>query len=150
MNARPACAPSLAKQMQQQADDIHARRSAEIKQLAPLLARFEELVPALAERGLKVHAEMFSRRNTYVSDGYGPRRNVLRIAMPMFMDNQTGTQRWLDAFTALGFSIVKASDANTAWPNATLKRGHLLVNIDVPRAPAAIAKLGTPLESLAA
>lgn len=138
----------LAIEMRHHADEIYTRRLAEIKAIEPLLARLDEILPALEERGLKVYADSLGLWGWY--DDACRRRHALRITYPMSSDNQAGAQRWFDALTEIGFKVIKRSDSDSVYPTAVLKRGHLLVNINMPLAPAAIARLGTPLERIAA
>jgi hypothetical protein len=133
--------------MQQHADRDHARRSAEIKALAPLLARFDECVPLLEARGITVYPEQLNLWKSFNERGKDVK--CLLCSINVFGDDPVA-QRWLDALLDIGFKVTERDKDDSTYPMAVLKRGHLLLRISVPRKPAAIARLGTPITTLAA
>jgi hypothetical protein len=111
------------------ADNEHRRRLAEVKAMSKRLALLDELLPALAARGIKVWSG-----NIHSSD-HG---KTLRIYPSMFV----GTDDKLHAaLLELGFKEVERKPT-TRNDTVTLKHGRwLVVAIDVSK-PAAAAAAG--------
>lgn len=118
---------TLHAKCEQHANEVHSRRLAELAGLAPMLARLDEVVPMLKQHGLEVHPERVGLRRRY--DGMRW-HNGLRITTSWF-HNSPSTKAWLAALQAAGFRCVEADPAGSAYPTAWLKRGHLLVCVDV-------------------
>lgn len=119
----------LQAQAEEQANQDHSRRLAELQALAPLLARLDAFAPALAQAGLK----LYPRSITLYTSTVGGRRSVkqLRIDTGGLFDS-AAPQRWLDALVAAGFREVQR-DGLDFGGSALLKHGHLLVRVDLPR-----------------
>lgn len=118
---------SLQAQAEQRATEDHARRLAEIKAIAPHLARLDAFIPALAAAGLTVYTDSLHLRIEW----QGPRRlKVLRLATSGTLDD-TLASKWHAALLALGFTEVKRTA--DAYPQALLRHGSLLLWVDLPR-----------------
>jgi hypothetical protein len=126
---------TLLARAEQLAIEQHQRRMAELRDLAPLLARLEELLPALAQRGLEVGVSDYSLKlDSHQPTGFmGKRLKVIRLHTRGLLANDARVMKWLDAFRELGFTEVERS--NGVYPSALLRKGHLLVRVDVPESP---------------
>jgi hypothetical protein len=139
----PRTPTTLQAQAEQHANEAHSRRLAELRELAPLLARLDELVPALAERRLNVYPENLSLQRLRTGDLLGPRHKVLRIT-GAFSLYRSERPAWYEAFRALGFRVVKHDAASTTYPTAVLRKGPLLVCVDLTRSEAEQLLASTP------
>lgn len=120
-----------------EANEHHARRLAELKTLAPLLARLDELMPELQKRGMPVYPHQLSLWiENDPARGWRARRNVLRISTYSYGNAQARTS-WFRAFLELGFKPLSVSDPSLPYPTATLARKHLLVRLDCEKDEAA-------------
>jgi hypothetical protein len=104
------------------AENEHRRRLAEVKAMGKNLARLDEFLPALAERGIKVWA-----RDIHSSDG----GKTLRIYPGMFVTNDDKLHA---ALLELGFREVERR-SNSRNDAVKLQHGRwLIVEIDVGKA----------------
>lgn len=133
----PRRAPSLLAQAEQQANDAHTRRLAELHQLAPLLDRLQPLIPALEAAELHVHPGDVSLERHYPDGRNGRALRCLRIRTRLLTGSPTHSQRWIDTLLSMGFREVHR-DAAAYYPRAVLQRGHLLLMVDAPE-PAQVA-----------
>lgn len=128
---RPRSIPtSLQAQAEERANQDHTRRLAEIRAMAPLLARLDAFVPALRERGLEVYPTGVQLHTEYRD---GKQQRVLRIDTSGILDSRK-PGRWLEALLALGFTEV--SRTTGVVPQAVLRHRHLLLKVDVPESAA--------------
>lgn len=133
----PTTTTTLQAQAEQHATTEHARRMAEIKAMAPLLAQLDALLPQLGEHGLIVDVTDMRLQRVL---GYGPHgRKALRINTgATFMAWQL-VRLWYAALVALGFAEVHRTDS-AYFPLALMRLGTLLLLVDVP--PPAPATMG--------
>lgn len=122
----PRTPTSLQAQAEERANQDHSRRLAEIKAMAPLLARLDAFVPALKDQGLTVYVDGV---RLYTQDRHGKRERLLRIDTCGVLDSRQPA-RWLHALLELGFTEVRRSEPPV--PQVTLRHGHLRVIIDAP------------------
>jgi hypothetical protein len=118
--------PSLQAQAEDRANQDHNRRMAEIKAMAPLLARLDAFVPALHDRGLEVYVSNLQLHTEYMNDR---RVKVLRIDTCGMLDSRRPA-RYLETLLAAGF--VEEHRSEGVMPQAILRHGHLRVKVDVP------------------
>lgn len=131
----------LLAQAQERADEEHSRRLAELRELAPLLQKLDELQPQLAQHGLAIHPGDIHLGWYHLNGSYGQRRKLVRLYSISF-SRDAYAQRWLDALAELGFRELRRSGG--VYPTAVLQRGHLLLEVDAPaggEARAAVAKV---------
>lgn len=115
------------------ADTEHARRTAELKTLAPQLVRLDALMPALKARGLELHPSNLSLE-FYRPTGYFGRAYVMvRLGLYSW---STSEQPLLEArwkgLHELGFSVVEWGSPDGSYPVAVLRRGPLLLTMRRP------------------
>jgi hypothetical protein len=115
---------TLQAQAEEQANQAHARRLAEIKALAPLLASLETLLPALTTRGLQVYPSQLSLEKE--RDAAGRQQSQLRLRTDAMFSGERPA-KWLDALAALGFTEVSRSTYCV-----TVRRGRLVLVVDKP------------------
>ena len=114
------------------ANEVHTRRLAELQAMAPLLAKLDALCPALEARGLYVTPDNLSLyRETVCGANARVRHRVLRLQTGLFSTSET-TQRWLTALLDMGFETLSATSG--VYPTALLRKGTLLIRLDVPPA----------------
>lgn len=138
---------TLLAQAEAQANEDHNRRLAELRELQPLLQRMDELRPALSALGLTLHPSDLQLSSYFVNGDYTKRRKVLRLHSRSFLGDQQ-PQRWVSALAELGFREIKRS--GSVYPTAVMQRGHLLLEIDVPRCPEAATASSKVQQQLAA
>lgn len=114
---------------EQQANDEHSRRLAELRELQPLLARLDELQPRLAQHGLAIHPNDIHLGWYHPNGNYRQRRKLVRL-FDLSFSRHAQAQRRLDALAELGFRELRRS--GSLYPTAVLQRGHLLLEVDVP------------------
>jgi hypothetical protein len=116
------------------ADEEHARRLAELRELAPLMDRLDELAPALKARGIELHlyvSDWSIKLDHYQPTGYfGKRLKVLRLNTRGLLSSDERPRKWLQALTELGFTEIERS--GSVYPTALLRKGHLLLRVDAP------------------
>ena len=117
---------SLQAQAETRANEDYSRRLAEIKAMAPLLARLDAFIPALKQRGLEVFA---SGLRLYTEHREGRQQKLLRIDTAGILDSRRPAH-WLEALLALGFIEVRRSGG--AVPQVVLRNSHLWVQVDCP------------------
>ena len=128
---RAAKGASLQAAAEAHANEVHARRLAELQAMAPLLAKLDCLRPVLAVHGLEVTPDNLSLYREAVCGNPRVRHRVLRLYTGIFPSADT-TQRWLTALLAVGFEALSASPG--VCPTALMRFGSLLIRIDVPPA----------------
>ena len=133
----PRRTPSLQAQAEQQANDAHTRRLAELHQLAPLFDRLQPLLPALEAAELHIHPADVSLERHYPDGRAGRALRCLRIRTRLLAGSATHPQRWIDTLLTLGFREIHRDSAQY-YPRAVLQRGHLLLMVDAPE-PAQVA-----------
>lgn len=113
------------------AERNHRIRLAEIKAMAPKLALLDELLPALAARGVTL-----SHRDAATLDG----GKTLRVMHAFGADN-----KFCEALMAVGFKEIDRRDSFRDEQTVTLKHGRsLLIQLDVKKPAATTAAEATP------
>lgn len=122
------------------ADYEHRRRLAEVKSIAPKLALLEALLPALAERGIRLN-----RRDISTHDG----GKTLRV-QPSFCGRDDAL---LAALLDLGFREIERREWSSRDATVKLQHGRwLILSIDVspPAPPAAAIQAEAPTSQVPA
>lgn len=131
---------SLQAEAQARATETFKRRTAELKELAPLLARLDELRPALEERGCTLYTDNITLERESMSGGYGtPRHKVLRLQTSGWCD-KTKPRRFITALQDLGFKTLSTRPG--PYGSALLRKGSLLLRVDL--ADPDVAPITTP------
>lgn len=121
--------PSLLAEAQARATEAFNRRQAELKELAPLLARLDELRPALADQGCTLYTDNISLHTERLAGGYsGPRSKVLRLSTTSWFD-KAKPHRFIAALQGLGLKIVSTTPG--PYGSALLRKGPLLLRVDL-------------------
>lgn len=128
---------SLRALAEQQANERHTRRLAELHTLAPLLERLEAVVPALQAAGLTISPRDIYLARHHPNGPAGRALRAVRINTRPLCGDKTIPQRWLDVLLAQGFREIHRESFDQ-YPLATLQRGHLILKVDAPT-PAASA-----------
>lgn len=130
MSRRPV---TLRAQAEELANQTHSRRLAELQAMDPLLQHLEALCPQLQAAGVQLYAENLSLMHLTVA---GVRRKVLRV--PSYFSSGPNSQMalWVKALLAHGFAPVRCDEPGRPYPTAVLRRGPLLVCVDVTEADA--------------
>lgn len=123
--------PSLLAEAEQRAHNEHSRRLAELKTLAPLLYHLDELRPELEARSLKLYTDTMRLSWHWPTGALGRRQKVLCMDTRGW-EGDAKARRWYDALLGLGFREVKRADS-PVYPTVVLERGHLLLQVDLPR-----------------
>lgn len=134
--AQPAKPATLFAEAEEHARDLLARRLAELKTLGPMLAQLDQLRPALKAKGLELYHTDISLTK-YRPGGYNSREfKAIRLRTTGFWssDESKVGARWLTALSELGFEIVHRSHGS-GYSYATMRLGHLLIEIDAPTPP---------------
>lgn len=147
MSAATRAPRTLHAQCEQHANEVHSRRLAELAGLQPMLARLDEVVPMLKQHGLELHPDRIGLRRRF---GGRTWQNTLRITCSWMHDAKSNAA-WLRAFQAAGFHAIEVDPAGRAYPTAYLKRGHLVICVDVTCEDAATMRAAlAPTEKVAA
>lgn len=121
--------PSLQEEAQARATEAFNRRTAELKELAPLLARLDELRPALADQGCTLYTDNISLHTERLLGGFsGPRSKVLRLMTNSWYD-KAKPHRFIEALQGLGLKIVSTTPG--PYGSALLRKGPLLLRVDL-------------------
>jgi hypothetical protein len=140
MPATPRRPLGLQAQLEDAANGDHNRRMAEIQAMAPLLALLDPHMPGLRALGLDLSPDNLGLAHEHIG---GRRLKVLRAQTGGLFNDIRRTCEWLEALRALGFAEISRTDS-AHYPTALLRRGHLLVRVDVLRTPpAALPKATT-------
>lgn len=123
--------------LQAQAEDAanadHNRRMAELQRLAPLLALLDPHMAGLRALGLDLSPDNLGLQHEHIG---GRRMRVLRAQTGGLFNDIKRMCDWLEALKALGFAEVSRTDSQH-YPTALLRRGTLLLRVDVLRKPLA-------------
>jgi len=120
---------SLQAEAQARATEAFNRRTAELKELAPLLAKLDELRPALEERGCTLYTDTITLERESLSGGYGdPRHKVLRLQTSGWFD-KAKPRRFITALQDLGFKTLSTKPG--PYGSALLRKGTLLLRVDL-------------------
>ena len=121
------------------AERAHAERLHELEDLQPLLAQLEQFLPLLESQGLHVSPDMLAARQERLRrDVNAPVHTVLRLRTRGLLGGQFGGEEkaldWWRTFTrSLDFSCINVDAQGSVWPTALLRRGKLLMRVDLPR-----------------
>lgn len=120
---------SLQAEAQARATEAFNRRTAELKELAPLLARLDELRPALEERGCTLYTDTITLEREHLSGSYhDPRHKVLRLQTSGWYD-KAKPRRFITALQDLGFKTLSTKPG--PYGSALLRKGPLLMRVDL-------------------
>lgn len=119
----------------QRAQERLDTRLAELRELAPLLSLLDREAQALETLGLTLEPETINLARERV--GSSPTlRAVLRLYTGGTLEDPAKARAWIDALAGLGFSFVSQDDRPLRFPSVLLRKGLLLVRVDVPLAAA--------------
>lgn len=126
----PKPALTLQAETEAEATQTYTRRMAELKALAPLLARLDELRPALAERGLTIYPNSISLTSERLAGGYASdRHKVLRLRTDAMFE-RSRPSRWLAALRELGMEVLDFTKTGS-YGSALLRKNRLLLRVDL-------------------
>lgn len=132
---RPAATPGLRVQAEAAAASTYKHRTAELEALAPLLLQLDQFMPGLRALGLDLAPRELRLVHEYVGNC---KRRVLRADTCGVFHDSKRICSWLEALRALDFTEVSRSHC-PHLPTALMRRGTLLLRVDVLRTPPAAA-----------
>lgn len=141
---------TLQAEAEQHANDRHTARLAELHELAPLLAQLDTLRQPLAAAGLTLYPDALSLTRVRRDPGNwnSPRLKVLRIG-GCFSVHSSQRPAWHTALVDLGFRTL-SHNAGSVYPTAIMRKGTLLLEVDLSAAEsAALAAAAQPQAEVA-